>query len=1052
MRYPSFHTQCVLWAWSVSFIAQQTPAADQRVRFDRDIRPILSNNCYDCHGPDAKVRQGGESEEGLRFDRKEGAFAPLGEGRFALVPGDPDQSELVRRIWSADESEIMPPADHRTSLTNAQKELLTEWVRQGAEWTEHWAYQPPRRFTPPDVGHADQVRNWIDRFILGRLEQQGLEPSAEADQRTLIRRVSFDLTGLPPRPEDVEAFLNDTSDDAWERLVDRLLDSPHFGERMAIYWLDLVRYADTVGYHGDQDVSVSPYRDYVIDAFNENMPFDRFTREQLAGDLLPEPTQDQVIASGYNRLGMMSAEGGVQPKEYLAKYAADRVRTASVVWLGSTMGCTECHDHKYDPFTTTDFYRFASFFADIKEQGLYSGAFVDGKWGPMLDIADETLPSLLEPIDAQLSALQQTTDTQTEQLTAAQRAWEHDLRSKVTQWHPLTPVEVSALHGTELTVLDDASVLASGPIGEQNSYTVRVETPLAGITGFRVEMLPHESLPKNGPGRAPTGTFVLTELTVEKTTAEQGASSEVVALQHATADFEQTAAAESNPYKVWNAASVIDRDEKGRTWGWAVSPQEGRSHQLIVETVEPAALSGESTTSLTFRLDQNLDILPNYTIGRFRLWATTAAHPLTVDPIMMLPDDIRELVTTAESERNEEQYTKLAAYYRSIAPLLEAVRQEIAALQKQRKDVVAAHTRSTVVTVSVEPREMRVLPRGNWMDDSGPVVGPGVPQFLPQIEKKDRATRLDLAEWLTSRQNPLTARVTVNRFWKMLFGTGLSKVLDDVGAQGEPPVHPELLDTLAVEFMDSGWNIKHMLKLLVMSGTYRQSSLPRDGLRELDPFNRLLARQSRFRLDAELVRDNALAVSGLLVNKVGGRSVKPYQPDGLYRHLNFPPRTYVADSNENQYRRGLYTHWQRQYLHPAMKSFDAPAREECTAERPRSNTPLAALVLLNDPSYVEAARVFAAHALQQEGLSAAERIDGIMNRALARPARENEVEVLSNLLASQRERFSQDPEAAHKLMTTGQAPAPADIDPVELAAWTSVTRTVFNLHEFITRN
>ncbi|MBX3436729.1 MAG: PSD1 domain-containing protein [Planctomycetaceae bacterium] len=1032
---------------------EQSPKTNRTISFDRDIRPILSNTCYACHGPDEQVRQGGDPElGGLRLDTRSGAFAALGGDRFAVVAGDPATSELVRRIWSTDDSDVMPPADHLIQLTEEQKELLTEWIRSGAEWKEHWAYTRPHRWTPPDVEHGDEVGNWIDRFIVARLQQEGLTPSPAADKRTLIRRLYFDLLGLPPQQHEVDAFLSDENDDAWERLVDRLLDSPHFGERMAIYWLDLVRYADTVGYHGDQDVSVSPYRDYVIRAFNGNMPFDRFTREQLAGDLLKDATQDQKIASGYNRLGMMSAEGGVQPKEYLAKYAADRVRTASVVWLGSTMGCAECHDHKYDPFTTSDFYRFASFFADIKEQGLYGGAFVDGKWGTMLDVTDEELPTLLAPIDAQLRILEQTAATQTAELSAAQQAWEDELRANVTPWELLTPIDVAALHGTELTVLNDASILASGPLGDQNSYTIKVESPLAGITGFRIELLPHESLPKNGPGRAPGGSFVLTELTVERAPSEVDGTPERIALQNAIADFEQTAAAEMNPYKVWNAASVIDGDDKGRAWGWAVSPQEGRSHQLIVEAAAPLSSREESNPALTFRLDQNLDILPNFTIGRFRLWATTAPQPLAVDPLMKLPDDIRNLITTADSDRTEEQQNTLATFHRGISPLLEPVRQQIAELQKERAAVVAAHTRATVVTVAVDPREMRVLPRGNWMDDSGPVTQPGVPEFLPQIEKDARANRLDLAEWITSPENPLTARVMVNRFWKMLFGTGLSKVLDDVGAQGEPPVHPELLDTLAVEFTDGGWDVKSLMKLLVMSATYRQSSLPRPGLREIDPFNRLLARQSRFRLDAELVRDNALAVSGLLVNKVGGRSVKPYQPDGLYRHLNFPPRTYTADTNENQYRRGVYTHWQRQFLHPAMKSFDAPAREECTAERPRSNTPLAALVMLNDPSYVEAARVFAARALNEPGLSEGERIDWIMNHAVARPASEREVEVLCGLLESQRDRFLHHPEAAMQLLTTGLTAAPSDLDPVELAAWTSITRAVFNMHEFITRN
>ncbi|MCA9181847.1 MAG: DUF1553 domain-containing protein, partial [Planctomycetales bacterium] len=919
-------------------------------------------------------------------------------------------------------------------------------ISQGAVWAEHWAYIPPQAFAPPSIEPGRQVSNWIDSFILALLEQEGLEPSPPADRPTLIRRLYFDLIGLPPSAEEVTAYVEDESQHAWERVVDRLLGSPHYGERMAIYWLDLVRYADTVGYHGDQDVSISPYRDYVIAALNSNMPFDRFTREQLAGDLLPNATQDQLIASGYNRLGMMSAEGGVQDKEYLAKYAADRVRTGSTVWLGSTLGCAECHDHKFDPFTTEDFYRFAAFFADIKEKGLYTTAFIDGQWGTQLEIVDPHLSNRLEPLDSQLKEKRQQLEVSTPQLESAQHTWEVQMLSLQTPWHVLEPSAASALHGTQLEILADQSVLASGPIGEQNIYTLQAAQALPEITGFRLELLPHASLPKNGPGRA-NGNFVLTEFSVQ---TEQAGRVVPVPLKNASADFEQTIAADTNPYKVWGAASAIDGDVKGKDWGWAAAPQEGRSHQFVVEAAEP--LRQSDVAGLTFRLEQNMGILPNFNIGRFRIWITAAPPPLEVDPILKLPDEVREALTTEPAERSVEQQDRLASYYRSIAPHLDPLRFEIATLEKQRAQVVAQHTRSTLVTTSVPPREIRILPRGNWLDDSGPVVQPGVPGFLPPLNVTERASRLDLANWLVSRSNPLTARVMVNRLWKLLFGVGLSKSLDDFGVQGEPPVYPELLDTLAVEFMDSGWDIKHMLRLMVLSASYRQSSLMREDLQRADPYNRLVARQARYRLDAELVRDNALAVSGLLIAKMGGRSVKPYQPEGLYQHLNFPPRTYQADSDDRQYRRGVYTHWQRQYLHPAMKSFDAPAREECTVERPRSITPLAALVLLNDPSYVEAARVFADRALGQSTLATSQRLAWMVEHALGRPASAAELTLLGELLESQRQHFANHAAEAEQLVTIGLAPLFPDRDRIELAAWTAVARTLFNLHEFITRN
>ena len=957
------------------------------------------------------------------------------DGHFAIVPGKPDDSELIRRILSEDPDEVMPPSTHRKRLSEEQKQLFIRWVQQGAEWSDQWAWSTPQRHDPPDVTAVGSVSNWIDAFILARLEAEGISSSEPADRRTLIRRLSFDLLGLPPTVEQVEAFLSDERDDAWSRLVDSFLQSPRFGERMTVYWLDLVRYADTVGYHGDQNVSVSPYRDYVIQAFNSNMPFDQFTREQLGGDLLPDPTQQQLVASGYNKLGMMSAEGGVQPKEYLAKYAADRVRTAGSVWLGATIGCAECHDHKFDPFTTKDFYRFAAFFADIKERGLYSG----NQFGPSVSVADTELPELLDPVQIEIAALEQKLATPTTELAVAQQQWEEQLLAERIAWHPLEIATASAEHGTLLEQQDDGSILATGTVSDVNTYAISAKAVPVGLTGLRLQTLPHDSMPKKGSGRADDGNFVLTELVLL-------ADGEPVKLQNAQADFEQTVSTEKNPWKAWNAASTIDGDEKGHTWGWAIKPQVNQPHDLMVETK-----SVVSAKSLTVRLEQKHES-PRFSIGRFRLWYTTDDQPLQLDDFLRLPSEIRDILLVDRSARSSDQQTALQTYYRSVAPELDPIRDSLAKLKKREKELIERHTRTSLITVSVEPREMRVLPRGNWMDMSGEIVMPGVPGFLPQLDVEGRAGRLDLANWLVSRDNPLTARVFVNRLWKLFYGTGISKVLDDVGAQGEPPVHPELLDTLAVEFMDSGWDVRHMIRLMVNSATYRQSSLMRDDLAARDPYNRLLARQSRHRLDAEFVRDNALSVSGLLVHEVGGRSVKPYQPAGLYRHLNFPARKYQQDNDRNQYRRGLYTHWQRQFLHPAMKSFDAPAREECTAERPRSNTPLAALVLLNDPSYVEAARAFAERALQNGGDTDEERLDWITQRALSRGPRTEELDVLLPLLDAQRAFYAAHSDKAKALVATGLSPVADDLPVVETAAWTGVTRTIFNTHEFITRN
>ena len=1030
----------------VVIVARSLAAAD--IDFSREVRPILSDKCYACHGPDKKKRRGGDkSPGGLHFDTKQGAFSDLG-GYFAIVPGQPDKSELVLRIRSTEPDEVMPPADYSKQLTAREKRLLADWIKQGASWQDHWAYVVPKKQPAPKTHDRAWPRNVIDAFVLARLEQAKLTASPEADKRTLLRRVSFDIAGLPPNAKEIRAFLADKSPRAFEKVVDRLLESPQYGERMAIYWLDLVRYADSVGYHGDQPVSVSPYRDYVINAFNTNMPFDRFTREQLAGDLLPDPSRAQLIASGYNRLGMMSAEGGVQPKEYLAKYMSDRVRTSAAVWLGSTLICAECHEHKYDPFTTADFYRLASFFAGIQERGLYAGAHASGNWGPKIDVPDDKLPELLKPVEGRLKQLQAVVDTPTQELAEAQRKWEANWATAGAEWEILKPASVKAMHGTQLKILNDQSILAAGANPNQNTYTVTTTVRLKDITGFRLEVLADKSLPKNGPGRVGNGNFVVTEFRVLQQSPD-GAEPKPIALQNASATFEQTLAGNVTPYKKWNAASAIDGDAKGSSWGWAVLPEVGKPQNMVAETV--TSIPNGDETTLTFVIEQN-HTNPKHTVGRFRLAATSAPRPLKSIQGDALPRNVQPILALATGKRNDAQQKTLAAYYRSIAPSLTGTRKQIDGLNKRKAQIIKQNTRTSLITVAVEPRMVRVLPRGNWMDDSGQIVAPGVPHFLRQIRNKGRANRADLADWLTAKDNPLTARVFVNRLWKLFFGTGLSKVLDDVGAQGEPPTHPELLDRLAVEFIESGWDIKHMVKLIALSNTYRQSSLMRTELRDVDPYNRLLARQSRFRLDAEMVRDNALSVSGLLVLNLGGRSVKPYQPVGLYRHLNFPQRTYKHDTGQNQYRRGLYTHWQRQFLHPAMKAFDAPPREECTAERPRSNTPLGALVLLNDPSYVEAARVLAASVIKQDAKETLPRLKWMMQQALSRDPNAQEVQILDGLLKAHLLQYKKQPAEAKQLVSTGLSEVPSDIDIAELAAWTSVVRTVFNMHEFITRN
>ena len=722
------------------------------VRFNRDIRPILSDKCFKCHGPDANHRKAD-----LRLDTLEGALADLGD-YAAVVPGAPGKSELIARITTGDEDDVMPPPDTGKTLSDDEKKLFRDWIAQGGEYEAHWAYIPPKRPPMPTVSARAWPSGAIDRFILARIESANLSPSPQADAATLARRLHFDLTGLPPSPRLAKRLASDTSPEAYARVVDELLASPRFGERLATYWLDLVRYADTVGYHGDQDHAITPYRDWVIKAFNDNLPFDQFTAEQLAGDLLPNATMNQKIASGYNRLLQTSHEGGVQKKEYLAKYSADRVRNVSNAWLGATMGCSECHDHKYDPFTQKDFYSLAAFFADVNDDKTFSGT--------------NTLPTKREP---------------------------------------------------ELQV---------------------------------------------------------------------------------------------------------------------------------------------------------------------------------------------------------------------VSPL----------------DVAQAKLTRTMVTGRIKPRTIRVLPRGNWMDDSGEIVEPAVPHFLPVLKNVNRANRLHLAEWLTSADNPLTARVFVNRLWYLLFGSGLSSTLDDTGSQGEWPTHPGLLDWLAVEFVESGWDVKHIVRLIVTSSAYRQSSLVSPQLREHDPVNRLFMRQGRFRLQAETIRDNALAVGGLLNDQMGGKVAKPYQPAGYYSPMNFPKRKYSADMNANQYRRGVYVHWQRQFLHPMLRAFDAPTREECTAQRPVSNTPLAALTLMNDPTFVEAAKGFALRILNEAGATDQQRLAWAWQTALGREPSGKELNVARAFLSETRKRYQADAKAADKLLAVGMLKLPVGMAKPETAAWTVLGQALLNLSETITRN
>ena len=1043
------------------------------VKFNRDIRPIMSDTCFRCHGPDRGSRMAG-----LRLDIREEALKATRPGVIPIVPGDPDGSAIIQRIFAAN-AKVMPPKYSHKELTAAQKDLIRRWVAEGAQYEGHWAYIPVSRPPVPEVAGA---RAPIDAFIRARLAAEGLQPWPEADRRTLIRRVSFDLTGLPPTPEQARAFINDTSADAYEKVVDRLLASPRYAENQAMHWLDAVRYGDSAGFHGDNLLPAWPYRDYVLRAWRDNKPFDQFTREQIAGDLMPHATVEQKVASAYNRMNRTSAEGGLQPAEYLAKYGADRVRTTSTVWMGATMGCSECHDHKFDPFTAKDFYSMKAFFADIKESGLVYDRGT-AAFGSKLAMPTEEQAAGVAALARKIEATKAELEDKLPGMNGLEAEWEKRMLAQYQAgqlaWRVQRPVAASAKNGAKLTIAGDEPldqnfyvngslvserkpspglIMAGGTNPDTEVYTVKFKPGPGRWTALGIEVFQDEGLPGSRFARG-ADRFVLSEIE-----AEAGAEkTKPKVLGFVLANSERTGELPQN-----EATAAIDGDPGT---GWAVSYGESFNPFLALRLAEP--LTTTASTVVTVRLRQESEIR-RATIGRFRVLLSAGEHSwprvgssgeklkvkaddglctLTVDVDRGLPARILKALQTPVADRDEAQRKAIAQYFAWAMPGTQGLVGRIAKLELE-KGVLEAGIPQVVLTEAAEPRMTRILPRGDFLNESGEVVEPAIPGFLGKLETGGRrATRLDLANWIASPSNPLTARVYVNRLWREFFGTGLSKVLEDLGSQGEWPTHPELLDWMAAEFMESGWDVKHMIRTIVTSEAYRLASFGGPPvLEERDPDNRLIGRQSRFRVEAENVHDIALAVSGLLVEKFGGPSVNPYQPAGYLTAMNFPKRDYSEGHGEDLYRRGLYSTWQRTFLHPSLATFDAPTREECTVNRVNSNTPLQALELLNDPIYVEAARVFAANMVEKGGKTLGERMDWGFERALDRNMSGQEKDILTKLYVSSLTRFRLDRVAAAKLIAVGESPAVPRIPPAELAAMTTVARAILNMHEVITRN
>jgi hypothetical protein len=1030
-----------------SFVAAGLLAADgppEPVRFNRDIRPLMSDTCFHCHGFDPKSRKGG-----LRLDIREEALKAGKSGEIAIVPGKPDQSEIIKRIFSKDAEDVMPEKEAHKTLSAAQKELFRRWVAEGAVYEPHWAYKPLELPAIPALPAGG--KNPIDAFVGAKLAEKKVSPSAEASKERLLRRASLDLTGLPPTPAETAAFLADRSPDAYEKQVDRLLASPAFGERMAVWWLDVARFADTVGYHGDQNQRIFPYRDYVINAFNTNKPFDVFTREQLAGDLLPNPTEEQLVASGYNRLNMMTREGGAQVKEYLAKYGAERVRSVSNAWLGSTFGCAECHDHKFDPIKSADFYALQAFFADVKQWGVYAdynytpepelkGVGNDHPFYPEVRSKNAYLSKKDAEFRAQLASFYEKTFAESKDPSDF-AAWQKDIASFLAE-HPtglVSPAGTFFLKAAPATAPakmavknTDAATAAKKPSAKKGAAA---PTPVAFAAGALIKM------PK---GVAKGEDFAITLNTSPTPIAS-------VRIDIPKGSLPAGSAATINA-----RFGVVDAKGKERPVAFHLAdathrePRYNSSFELTDINAGWSLKMPNADVHAVWLLDTPVTLKPDEKFVIHFDSNAALTHKASVSPLSH--DDPLKVTapeTLATLKESRMSADSLAVYLNSRGTdraRLTAIRALTTTIRRQYDGYAWS-----MVTQAAKPLTVRVLPRGNFLDETGPVVLPTTPSFLPGLRtssEQKRLTRLDLADWINSKDNPITARTVMNRLWQIFHGTGLSAGLDDLGSQGELPSHPELLEWLSLEFRDKGWDVKKMIRLMVTSRTYRQSSSLRPELKEADPNNRLLASQNPRRLDAEFVRDNALFVAGLLnTSDVGGPSVKPYQPEGYYEPMQFPNRTYVASKDSDQWRRGLYMHWQRMYLHPMLINFDAPSRDECTALRNYSNTPQQALTLLNDPTFVEAARAMAARLL---ALPSGDRLSHGFRLAMGRDIKKTERPSLEKLVAEQTAYYKSNPSEAAKLIKVGFSQSVAD-DPAELAAWTQACRVLLNSHEAITR-
>ncbi|MCC9600361.1 PSD1 and planctomycete cytochrome C domain-containing protein [Stieleria sp. JC731] len=983
-------------------------SADEPIDFNRDIRPILFGKCVTCHGPDEEERAAG-----LRLDTAEGAHEDLG-GYAAAIPGQPEDSEIIARVTTDDDDMLMPPADKGSRLTESEVALLKAWISQGAKYDMHWSYQKPTRPALPSVKRLDWPATPIDFFTLSKMESSGLQPAARADRLALARRVSLDLTGLPPTWKQAEAFALDTDVDAYEKYVDRLLASPTYGERWARVWLDLARYADSAGYADDPPRTIWAYRDYVVDAINSNLPFDQFTIEQLAGDLLDDPTDRQLIATAFHRNTLTNNEGGTNDEEFRNVAIVDRVNTTMAVWMGTTMACAQCHTHKYDPITQEEYFKFFAFFNNTADADRRDES-------PTIEIWNDAVEQQKRQLQATVSRLEEEYRQPSDQLENEFLQWA-DTLSQAPQWTALAPATIEANRTT--TIDDDGWIHASGEKPAKDDYVVTLPIDQQSIAGLQIEISPEQK-----------SNFVISQVVAEfipqPTDSESKKESKPLAFAFAAADFEQDG---------FPASTTIGRKINANK-GWAISPKMGEAHQMSL-AFKSALNNGSGTLRVTIKQQSKYG---NHLLDHFRINTTDRAD---LDGWLKLSPEVKQLANKSRDQWKPEETQIAREFFRSIAPSLQPIRDQ---LRDSQQSLAKLKPITTVPVMSELPadkrRETKIQIRGNYQS-TGATVDVGTPEAFHQLDCEDRPSRLDLAHWLVSPDNPLTARVIVNRHWEQLFGIGIVETSEEFGSQGELPSHPKLLDWLAVDLVEHGWDLKRLLKQIVMSETYRQSSVTTAEEVTRDPANRLLARGPRFRVSAEMVRDQALFVSGLLVDKFAGPPAKPPQPSMGLKAAFGSATDWSTSEGEDRFRRGIYTTWRRSNPYPSMAQFDAPNRDVCTVRRIRTNTPLQALVTLNDPVYIEAAQAFARQCVAMSN-DRDERITFAFQKALTRYPTPDEKQRLGDLIDKVYQRYQDNPDEAKRMATDPLGPLPDNADAAEYATWTVFSNVMLNLDELL---